>query len=91
MSHLEFLKKYAAQNFIIFFKFSFLPLAANSNLFRVFNRYGQVMYESNNIQNGWDGTFKGQKQLIGNYIWSIKGKGRDGNMIEMKGSVVLVR
>jgi hypothetical protein len=49
------------------------------------------MYESNNIQNGWDGTFKGQKQLIGNYIWSIKGKGRDGNMIEMKGSVVLVR
>jgi gliding motility-associated-like protein len=72
----------------------FRPLAVgviSTDWFRVFNRYGQVMYESSNIQNGWDGTFMGQRQPIGNYIWSIKGKGRDGNVIEMKGNVVLVR
>lgn len=72
----------------------FRPIAVgviSTDWFRVFNRYGQVMYESNNIQNGWDGTYRGQRQPIGNYIWSIKGKGRDGNLIEMKGNVVLVR
>jgi gliding motility-associated-like protein len=72
----------------------FRPIAVgvvSTEWFRVYNRYGQVMYESSNIQNGWDGTYKGQRQPIGNYIWSIKGKGRDGKVIEMKGNVVLVR
>ena len=72
----------------------FRPVAVgviSTEWFRVFNRYGHVMFESSNIQNGWDGTFKGVRQPIGNYIWSIKGKGRDGNVIEMKGNVVLVR
>ena len=72
----------------------FRPIAVgiiSTEWFRVFNRYGQVMYESSNMQNGWDGSFKGVRQPIGNYIWSIKGKGRDGKMIEIKGNVVLVR
>ena len=59
--------------------------------FQVFNRYGVIMYESTNLKIGWDGNFKGIKQPIGNYVWSIRGLGRDGKMIEMKGNVLLLR
>lgn len=41
--------------------------------------------------NGWDGNYKGIAQPVGNYIWVLKGKGRNGKIIEMKGNVVLVR
>lgn len=59
--------------------------------FRVFNRYGQVMFETNQYLKGWDGTYKGVPQPVGNYVWVVKGKGRNGKVIEMKGNVVLVR
>lgn len=59
--------------------------------FRVFNRYGQVMFETNQYLKGWDGTYKGVPQPVGNYVWVVKGKARNGKVIEMKGNVVLVR
>jgi gliding motility-associated-like protein len=59
--------------------------------FRVFNRYGQVMFETNQYLKGWDGTYKGVPQPVGNYVWVVKGKARSGKVIEMKGNVVLVR
>jgi gliding motility-associated-like protein len=59
--------------------------------FRVFNRYGQVMFETNQYLKGWDGTYKGVQQPVGNYVWVVKGKARSGKVIEMKGNVVLVR
>lgn len=59
--------------------------------FCVFNRYGQLIYESAQISGGWDGTYKGKAQPAGNYVWLLKGKGRNGKIIERKGNVVLVR
>jgi len=59
--------------------------------FRIFNRYGEVVYESTQISKGWDGMLKGRPQPVGNYIWVIKGKARNGKIIEMSGNVVLLR
>lgn len=42
--------------------------------FRVYNRWGQVVFETNGLatpQNGWDGTFKGEEQPLGNYTYVI--------------------
>jgi hypothetical protein len=50
-----------------------------------------VVFETNSIANGWDGTYKGVKQPIGNYVWYLKGKGKTGKVIEMKGNVLLIR
>ncbi len=63
----------------------------STELFRVFNRYGIIMFETNRYMNGWDGNYKGIPQPVGNYVWVLKGKGRNGKMIEMRGNVVLVR
>lgn len=35
----------------------------------IFNRWGQLLYETNNIYNGWDGTFKGQDCAQGVYFY----------------------
>ena len=58
----------------------------------VFNRYGQKLFESNDWQKGWDGSFKGKMQGIGAYIWSCsyKLKGLLLGTIE-KGTVLLLR
>ena len=59
--------------------------------FRVLNRYGELVFETNQWNAGWDGNYKGRPQPVGNYVWMIKGKARNGRVIEMKGNVVLVR
>ncbi|MFT3981010.1 MAG: gliding motility-associated C-terminal domain-containing protein [Ferruginibacter sp.] len=64
---------------------------ARTEYFRIFNRYGETIFETNQWMKGWDGTFKGKKQSIGAYIWVIKGIDREGKAIEMKGTVMLVQ
>lgn len=63
----------------------------STEYFRIFNRYGQLVFETSQTNKGWDGTFKGKPQLPGNYVWMLKGKGRHGKAIEMKGNVLLLR
>ncbi|RYE14226.1 MAG: T9SS type B sorting domain-containing protein, partial [Sphingobacteriales bacterium] len=46
---------------------------ARTEYFRIFNRYGETVFETNQFMKGWDGTFKGKKQAIGAYVWIIKG------------------
>lgn len=72
----------------------FKPVAIgiqSTDYFRVFNRYGQIIFETGQRLDGWDGTYKGKKQLPGTYVWDIKGKTFSGRVIEKKGTVVLVR
>jgi gliding motility-associated-like protein len=59
--------------------------------FRIFNRYGQIMFETNQYLKGWDGTFKGKPQLPDTYVWIIKGINTFGRTVEDKGTVTLIR
>ena len=59
--------------------------------FRVFNRYGEIVFETNKFMEGWDGTYKGKKQEMGNYVWILKGRGISGKVYVLKGNVVLIR
>jgi gliding motility-associated-like protein len=64
---------------------------AETEYFRIFNRYGELVFETNQYLKGWDGTYRGQRQPMGAYVWVIKGKDRNGRLIDMKGSVTLIR
>jgi gliding motility-associated-like protein len=98
-----FIKVYAGNTYYIPNAFSpngdgkndvFKPLGvgiASTEYFRIFNRYGAIVFETTQSNKGWDGIFKGVRQPIGNYIWMIKGKGSNGKIIEMKGNVLLLR
>lgn len=62
--------------------------------FIVLNRYGQVVFETKNQNDGWDGTFNGVPQDMGTYVYYIKYTCDDDNIhndIEKKGNVTLIR
>ncbi len=60
------------------------------NYLRVFNRWGTLIFESNDINNGWDGTYKEKAQPIGNYYYEYEGVIND-EVIHQEGTITLVR
>lgn len=69
------------------------PMGAIAELeyFKVYDRFGRLIFSSSKSGRGWDGKFKGVPQEPGNYVWMLKGKSRAGIMKTMKGNVMLVR
>jgi gliding motility-associated-like protein len=59
--------------------------------FRIYNRYGELIFETNNLSKGWDGTYKGKEQNTDNYVWVLKALDRQRIIREMKGNVILIR
>ena len=64
--------------------------------FKVFNRWGILIFNDNTIQmnnetTGWDGRFKGKEVDSGTYIYYLKVQLKDGTAIEEKGGVTLLR
>ena len=58
----------------------------------IYNRWGQMVYKSSDLSNGWDGTFKGKKVPTGTYVYKIKISKYDFEQKLVKsGSVALVR
>ena len=60
--------------------------------FRVFDRWGKLMYESKNLNDGWDGkTPYGKDADEAVYVYSVKGVCSSGSTIEKSGNVSLLR
>lgn len=59
--------------------------------FRVFNRWGQLLFSTTTLQEGWDGKLAGVDQPAGVYTWMAEGVTQDGRKISKKGTVTLVR
>jgi gliding motility-associated-like protein len=65
--------------------------AANLD-FKVFNRYGQLVYETKDWTKKWDGTLNGTPQDIGTYVWMLQYTDTDsGKKVFKKGTTVLIR
>ncbi|MVT41518.1 T9SS type B sorting domain-containing protein [Chitinophaga oryziterrae] len=58
---------------------------------QVFNRYGGIVFASNDISAGWDGTLKGNPAPDGTYVYVILINTSDGKVINKKGTVLLIR
>ncbi len=61
------------------------------NYFKVYNRLGQLIYSTTVQKRGWDGTFKGQPQDPGVFVWIAEGVDYLGKTLYRKGSVTLIR
>ncbi len=59
--------------------------------FRVFNRWGQLVFQTNRIGDGWDGRIKGQLQDTNNFVFMVQGTDYTGRVIFKKGSIMLIR
>lgn len=61
------------------------------NYFRVYNRWGNVVFETKDISEGWDGSWKGEPQPFGVYIYDIQAVSLTGKLINKSGNVTLIR
>jgi len=59
--------------------------------FRVYNRWGQLMFETHTLGQGWDGTFNGQPQVMDVYTWIVEATGEDGVHYKKAGNSILMR
>ncbi|HLI93354.1 MAG TPA: gliding motility-associated C-terminal domain-containing protein, partial [Puia sp.] len=88
----------------IFVPNAFTPAAGSNNVFRpicmgissldffhVYNRWGQLVFSTSQIGQGWDGRINGQLQGANAYLWMLKGTDYTGRSIAKKGTVVLIR
>jgi gliding motility-associated-like protein len=59
--------------------------------FSVYNRWGNLIYTTQDPNQGWDGTFKGVAQPVETYLWIAEGIDVTGKKIVQKGMTSLVR
>ncbi len=64
---------------------------AELSYFRVFNRWGQKIFETADINEGWDGTFNGTDQPVGVYVYTVEAVTTTGRVWKKQGNVTLVR
>ena len=59
--------------------------------FKVFDRWGKMIFYTTDYHKGWNGSVKGIVQSLNTYVWMAGGKDGDGRMIFRKGTVTLIR
>jgi len=59
--------------------------------FRIFNRWGQMFYDTQTAKQGWDGTFKNTRQEMQTVVWMLEALGADGKIYSRKGTSLLIR
>lgn len=59
--------------------------------FRVYNRWGQMIFETRDMEKGWNGIFKGTPVEVQTLVWMFEGIGADNKVYKARGTTVLMR
>lgn len=59
--------------------------------FKIFDRWYQLIFATNDINTSWDGTYKGISAPLDAYIYIINFKGKDGKSYTQSGTVMLLK
>jgi PKD repeat protein len=57
---------------------------------KIYSKVGLMVFESSDLEIGWDGYYKGQICSPGVYVWKVRGTYRNGQQIVMAGDVILL-
>jgi gliding motility-associated-like protein len=61
------------------------------NYLRIFDRWGTMVFESNDINDGWDGTYRSEVMSPGVYVYMAEVECGNGDVIRKEGNVTLLR
>ena len=64
---------------------------ATLNYFRIYNRWGNLVYESSDIDAGWDGTYNGKPQPYDVYVYEVEAVTNTGKLFHKAGNLTLIR
>ncbi|AMR30411.1 hypothetical protein A0256_02740 [Mucilaginibacter sp. PAMC 26640] len=59
--------------------------------FYVYDQWGELLFASTSKQGGWDGTYKGQPEPAGVYVYYVQAVMTDGKQVNKKGTITLIR
>ena len=57
----------------------------------IYDRWGEKVYESNDLTKGWNGTYRGKELNEGVFVYFISGTMKNGELLSKKGNITLVR
>src|SRR5690554_3431954 len=72
----------------------FIPVrgeCVNNLSFKIFNRWGNLVFETNKLNDGWDGYYKGELQNSGIYVYVLKATLENGETVNESGDITLLR
>jgi gliding motility-associated-like protein len=72
--------------------FAFKGQGVENYSLEVYNRWGQMVYQANDLSDEWNGDYRGTPAPLGTYVYQVKAVNYTGeNIIVKKGSIVLIR
>jgi gliding motility-associated-like protein len=71
----------------------FIPMGTtiSKGKMRIFNQWGGMLFETENISQGWNGMSKGKLQPVGIYVYEVQVTMLNGSLVSRKGYVNLIR
>ena len=62
-----------------------------SMTFYIYDQWGELLFTTTNIENGWDGTYKGAKEPVGVYVYFLEATMTNGQKVNKKGTITLLK
>ena len=59
--------------------------------FKIYNRFGELIFESNDFEIGWDGTYNGKTQNVETYVYTVEALSFGGKVLTKKGNINLIK
>lgn len=59
--------------------------------YRIFNRWGEMIFSTNDMEIGWDGKYNGRLQKSDTYVYKVRAIGVDGDEVSLEGYLNLVK
>ncbi len=59
--------------------------------FSVYDQWGEMIFSTSNLTDGWDGTFKGTKEPVGVYVYYVSAVMNNGQQVSKRGTITLLR
>lgn len=71
--------------------FNVMGSGVGSYTLKIYNRYGQHIFTTSDLSLGWDGTFHNKEQEVGTYVWYADIFLKNGEQVNTKGNLTLIR
>ena len=66
-------------------------VSSDGYILSIYNRWGELLFETNNINQGWDGYYRGKPAPQDAYVWKLKGEYVNGQKFSRVGDVTLIK
>ncbi|WNJ18160.1 PKD domain-containing protein [Pontibacter sp. G13] len=71
--------------------FTFRGIYINTFEVQIFDRWGELIFQSNSLFDSWDGRYKGMPAPEGVYVYKVVATANDGKPFLLSGSITLLR